>query len=125
MGDDFAYLKAEETFKFAEVFKFLIEQASEGEFEVIYSTPSMYMQAVKQEAFDMKLKFPVYRSDFLPLLMQFPRHYWSGYYTSRPNFKKLVRDMGYQAFASLTQYSLRMISDEKLRNEYYAIMKLL
>jgi len=113
MGDDFAYKAANETFKFVEDFK----AALEGEIEIVYSTPSRYMAAVRAE----RLELPVYRGDFLPLLMQYPHHYWSGYYTSRPAFKKLLRDSTYLSFLSLTQYSLRMIEKEDFRQEYQVL----
>jgi hypothetical protein len=94
MGDDFAYYKANETFLFVEAFK----DALGDEFDFIYSTPSKYMAAIRAEG----LEFPVYRGDFLPLMMQHPSHYWSGFFTSRPGFKKALRDASYSSFVSLT-----------------------
>lgn len=94
MGDDFAFYKSEETFQFIDNFKNLMEHGQDY-MKFIYSSPRQYMEAVQKELEEKKMKLPVYKDDFLPLLMQFRAHYWSGYYTSRPNFKKLLRELTY------------------------------
>jgi lysosomal alpha-mannosidase len=38
------------------------------------------------------LQWPIYRGDFFPYNGVHIGSYWSGYYTSRPNFKKFIRD---------------------------------
>lgn len=54
---------------------------------VIYSTPSCYIKAVN----DMqKNQLSVNTNDFLPYASE-SHAYWTGYYTSRPNFKRLER----------------------------------
>ncbi len=45
----------------------------------------------------------------MPLNMQYFEHYWNGYYTSRPLFKKLVRNYVSTASASLMIYSLEVL----------------
>ena len=47
MGDDFAYKKANETFEFAES---IAKSLKSDKFEFIYSTPSIYMEAIRKEA---------------------------------------------------------------------------
>ena len=60
------------------------------------------MEALKKEATEREIKFPVYTGDFLPLLHMFPGHYWSGFYTLRPNFKRIARELTYQELISAT-----------------------
>ncbi len=112
MGDDFAYKKANETFEFAES---IAKSLKSDQFEFIYSTPSIYMEAIRQEAQEKSLTFPIYQKDFFPLLMQYEGHYWSGYFTSRPNIKKLIRDFTYQSFASLFQYSIHIMESAEFK----------
>jgi hypothetical protein len=62
-------------------------------FRFHYSTVSEYFEAVKKEMqASTKLQWPTFRGDFFPYNGIHPGSYWSGYYTSRPNFKKLIRD---------------------------------
>ena len=62
-------------------------------FRFHFSTVSEYFEAVKKEMQgNTKLQWPTYRGDFFPYNGIHPGSYWSGYYTSRPNFKKLIRD---------------------------------
>ncbi len=53
---------------------------------------------------------PSYTGDFLPLEMQYMDSFWSGYYTSRPAFKKAIRDFASLAYASSTLFALDSIS---------------
>jgi alpha-mannosidase len=90
MGDDFAYYKAEESFHFVERIK---EILSSDKFEFRYSSPKLYIEAVKEEAKERSMEFPVFRGDFFPIMFSYKNHFWSGYFTSIPNFKKLIRDI--------------------------------
>ena len=51
------------------------------------STPQTYVNALKKE----QVEWPVKQDDFFPYSSD-PHWYWSGFYSSRPAFKKQVRD---------------------------------
>jgi hypothetical protein len=61
-------------------------------FKFRYSTAAEYLKAVQEEAAKTEgFEWPKYHGDFFPLTSNYPAHTWSGYYTSRPNFKYLIR----------------------------------
>ena len=64
-------------------------------FKFIYSTPEQYYLAVKKEIQEKDIILNRFLDDLFPLNMQFPEHFWNGFYTSRPNFKELLRDLTY------------------------------
>jgi len=53
----------------------------------IYSTPSRFTDAVKAE----KVNWPVRTDDLFPYLTD-ANNYWTGFYSSRPDLKKQVKD---------------------------------
>ena len=53
--------------------------------EFIYSTPSGFLKALNQE----NIEFTSHREDFFPYMRE-ENGPWSGYYSSRPGFKKQV-----------------------------------
>jgi hypothetical protein len=60
-----------------------------------YSTPNNYLKAVHAT----NTTWPLKTDDFFPYADQ-PHTYWTGYFSSRPTFKKNVREMGNQYRAS-------------------------
>jgi len=59
-----------------------------------YSTATEYYHAVMAEInHTANLELPTYTEDFMPLDQLQTDHFWTGYYTSRPNFKKYIRDL--------------------------------
>ena len=53
---------------------------------MFYSTPSCYLKAKNEAA----VSWPVKTDDFFPYSND-PHAYWTGYFTSRPTFKGMVR----------------------------------
>ena len=68
----------------------------------------------KQE--ELKFEWPVYRGDFFPYNGFHIAHFWTGYFTSRPNFKKLIRDFTALTQISDTFYALEILQKFKYNN---------
>ncbi|KAK8957105.1 hypothetical protein KSP39_PZI000968 [Platanthera zijinensis] len=84
MGDDFQYQYAESWFR--EMDKLINYVNKDGRIHALYSTPSIYTDAkyASNEAWPLKT------DDYLPYAKD-PYTYFTGYYTSRPTFKRFVR----------------------------------
>ncbi|CAI5537097.1 unnamed protein product [Closterium sp. Naga37s-1] len=84
MGKDFAYSNAIMWFKNMD--KLIHYVNLDGRVNALYSTPSIYLDA-KQQAEET---WPVKTGDFFPYA-DAPHAYWTGFYSSRPAFKRYVR----------------------------------
>lgn len=82
MGSDFNYQNANTWFKNLD--KLINYANKDGRLNTFYSTPSKYLDAVKN--MDLELK----TDDFFPYA-DCPHCYWTGYFTSRPSLKGYVR----------------------------------
>jgi lysosomal alpha-mannosidase len=93
LGTDFAFQFAELSYKYIDEFVEVALAHPRGgkKFKFVYSTVQEYVDAVKAEQRAKSFEWPVYEGDFYPLTGNFPGHTWSGYYTSRPNFKRFIR----------------------------------
>ena len=104
LGGDFTYQNAFENFdntgRFIEYFNKKYGQ----EFQIEYSTPSKYLDAIIAANFTL----PVTYTDIVPYA-DIPNSFWTGYYTSRPNLKKYVRDGSHNLHASNELYAMRVI----------------
>jgi hypothetical protein len=70
----------------------------------------------KEKGIQTSAGFSVRRDDSFPYAQK-PNKYWSGYYTTRPHFKKLLRTTSARFHSSLAQSSLQVL---KLNNPEYA-----
>ena len=57
---------------------------------MIYSTPSCYIQAVKDEVEKNKIELTVKTDDFFPYASK-DHSFWTGYFSSRPTAKRFER----------------------------------
>ena len=84
-GDDFWYSNADLTFRNLENYiKYFNE--TYDDITLLYSTPSEYINALKEE----NIKWPVRYDDMFPYADQ-TDDYWTGYFTSRADYKKQDR----------------------------------
>ncbi|KYO34592.1 lysosomal alpha-mannosidase [Alligator mississippiensis] len=88
MGSDFQYENANLWYKNMD--KLLqhvnAQQANGSRVHVLYSTPSCYLWALNQANLTWSLK----HDDFFPYA-DGPHQFWTGYFTSRPSFKRYER----------------------------------
>ncbi|KAL7231292.1 hypothetical protein ACSBR2_009540 [Camellia fascicularis] len=84
MGDDFQYQYAESWFKQME--KLIHYVNKDGRINVLYSTPSLYTDAKNAE----NVSWPLKTDDYFPYADN-TNAYWTGFFTSRPAFKRYIR----------------------------------
>mmetsp|Transcript_12858 Transcript_12858/g.19917 ORF Transcript_12858/g.19917 Transcript_12858/m.19917 type:complete len:183 (-) Transcript_12858:2099-2647(-) len=88
MGCDFTYENAGYNFKQMDaLIAYLHKHNSDINMQFKYSTPSEYLHAIQQD----ELELPVYTGDFFPFTEGSRNEVWSGYFSSRPGYKKAVK----------------------------------
>lgn len=90
-GCDFSFRN--KTFNFRNIERIMTYFEKHSKFHdvrLIYSTPSTYFKVIKE----VQSKWPIYENqDFFPYAEN-PYSYWTGYFSSRPYLKGMVRDAG-------------------------------
>ncbi|KAJ1295941.1 hypothetical protein BS78_01G261000 [Paspalum vaginatum] len=100
MGDDFSYQYAESWFRNMD--KLIYHVNKDDRVHALYSTPSIYTDAkhISNES------WPVKYDDYFPYA-DAKNAYWTGYYSSRPTFKRYVRvQSGYYLAARQIEFLL-------------------
>jgi lysosomal alpha-mannosidase len=75
--------------------------------ELIYSTPSMYVDAVNAQ----KIVWPTKYDDMFPYA-DYDAAYWTGFYTSRANDKKYMRDASHTLHSSNKLFALAGLNQQ-------------
>lgn len=73
-------------------------------------------EAKKEKGVQNTYGFSIRRDDAFPYAQK-PNKYWSGYFTTRPQFKKLLKTTSARFHSSLSQSSLQVL---KMNNPEYA-----
>lgn len=90
-GDDFKFKAAEIQFgNMDRLIREINKQSGALGVRIQYSTLSEYFAAVSKEAQNGGLTFPVYTGDFFPYADN-SESYWTGYYSTRPTLKGVIR----------------------------------
>ncbi|XP_038973744.1 alpha-mannosidase-like isoform X5 [Phoenix dactylifera] len=104
MGDDFKYQYAESWFR--EMDKLIHYVNKDGRVHALYSSPSIYTDAKNAANESWPPKF----DDYFPYA-DAANAYWTGYFTSRPTFKRYVRMLsGYYLAARQIEFLAGMTS---------------
>lgn len=93
MGEDFNYMQAQKWFSNMDLLidyinskMYTVEHGGESlQIQLTYSTPTCYSRASAGQ------EYSVNEADFFPYAYPDEHSYWTGYFTSRPSFKYLVR----------------------------------
>jgi len=80
--------------------------------ELIYSTPRMYIDALKEE----DLTWPTKYDDIFPYADD-AESFWTGYFTSRANDKKYFRDASHTLHSSNKLFALAGIAQHTTEKE--------
>lgn len=86
-GDDFTFMNAASSYKQIEQAIQLCNNFGNSNIEFVQSTPQTFVNALKAE----NIEFPVKYDDLYPYASKEGK-YWTGFFSSRPTFKKQVRD---------------------------------
>jgi lysosomal alpha-mannosidase len=115
MGSDFQYENANEWFKnMDKLIKYVNAQQSNGSnVNVFYSTPSCYLYALNK----VGRKWSSKTDDFFPYAHH-PHGFWTGYFTSRPAFKRYER---YSNNILQVTRQLNALSNSQLRNTIFVL----
>jgi lysosomal alpha-mannosidase len=109
MGDDFHFQNARQYFRSSTA---LIDYYNEhiGQYanvELIFSTPSMYVDAVHAEGLTWVTKY----DDMFPYADD-ENSYWTGFFSSRANSKGFIRQAGQTLLASNKLFALNSLNQE-------------
>jgi hypothetical protein len=80
---------------------------AETNIEFIYSTPSMYVDAIAKE----NITWPTKYDDIMPYADS-EDSFWTGYFTSRANDKKYIRDAGHTLHSSNKMFAMSSIDQQ-------------
>ena len=102
-GCDFSHTNASINYQqYDEIIQYWNHHHS-SEVEILYSTPSKYIKALKEQ--NQKTKWALRKDDFFPFADD-PDAYWTGFFTTRPHLKKYVRETGNMWHSSLRIMSM-------------------
>ena len=118
MGCDFAYQNAKQEFETLENLIQYINTHNTANIELKISTPGTWVKAVKQE----DIVWPVRYDDSLPYC-DVTSDYWTGYYSSREDLKKQIRDTSALMNAENKLYAEKVIKQDVTDQEVSQIMK--
>jgi hypothetical protein len=88
-GDDFTFSNSFFSYRKLEKLINYCNEHQTSNMHLMMSTPNRFLDAIKNET---NVKWPIIRHDFFPYYSD-DNLYWTGYFTSRPTFKKYIKDM--------------------------------
>lgn len=73
---------------------------------MVYSTVSNFTAQVQRELAIKGIELQVFKDDFFPMEEIYKDSFWTGYYSSRSNSKRKIREFSAYTYMSNTIYAL-------------------
>ena len=118
MGCDFAYQNAKQEFEALESIIEYINTHNTANIELKISTPGAWVKAIREE----NIVWPVRYDDSFPY-SDTTSDFWTGYFSSREDFKKQIRDTSALMNAENKLYAEQVIKQDITDQEVNKIMK--
>jgi len=106
MGDDFHYVSARHIYKNLDKLINYINSHPEFNMQIFYSTPSEYFKNLKESG----AQFTEKTDDFFPYADK-NTAFWTGYFTSRPTYKGMIKEAGRYLQSIRTMLSLFLVGN--------------
>lgn len=119
LGDDFKYMNAFHNYRFMDNAIDYLNKHHSDKFNFKYSTPSVYVDAVKQQK---KIEWPTKYDDMFPYFSE-EDHSWTGYFTSRANNKDYTRRTSRLLHASSQLYASKILEQKAPKSELEFVEK--
>ena len=120
MGNAYAFQNAGQIFKNMErMVNYIEANYKDQNVELVFSTPSEYIEAIKKD----KASYPVFYGDLLPYVEPNQEEVWSGYFSSRPQVKKNIKDTSAMIHAQNKVFAQQVLRSDIKDSEVAAILK--
>ncbi|TNV84420.1 hypothetical protein FGO68_gene5674 [Halteria grandinella] len=105
-GYDFAYFDAKNTFGLITDIMAFLSKRGDVQFDMAFSTVENFTQAVIKEFEEKSIELQVFHDDFFPMEEIYKDSFWTGYYSSRSNSKRKIREFSAYTYFTSTLYAL-------------------
>lgn len=114
-GYDFGFYNATHTFGLIDDIMAFLSTRDDAKFTMRYSTVDNYTKSVREELVSKEIQLQVFHEDFFPMEDIYKDSFWTGYFSSRPNTKKKIREFSSYSYQASTIFALDMFKQEKVK----------
>ena len=120
MGNAYAFQNAGQIFKNMErLVNYIESNYKDQNVDLVFSTPSDYIKAIREE----RIQYPVFYGDLFPYIEPNRDEVWSGYFTSRPQVKKNIKDTSALIHAQNKLFAQQVLRSDVTDAEVQEILK--
>lgn len=105
-GYDFAYYDANNTFGLIDDIMAFLRARDDVPFDLYFSTVQNFTHSVREEMQRKQMELQVFHEDFFPMEEIYKDSFWTGYFSSRANSKKKIREYSSYSYQASTIYAM-------------------